>query len=127
MRILVIDDSEIVRRGIVRVLASEPGWVVCGEAEDGTEGIRKARQLSPHLILLDMSMPGLSGLETARLLREELPDVKILILSQQDETLLLPRALQVGAHGCVDKSLLSADLLSKIKSITMVPNCQSET
>jgi two-component system, NarL family, response regulator NreC len=117
MRILIIDDSEPVRRGVARLLAGEPDWLVCGEAQDGSEGIQKALQLSPDLVLLDVSMPGLSGWETTRRLRQELCGVKILILSQQDSALLLPRALQAGAQGCVDKSRLNADLVSTIKSI----------
>lgn len=117
MRILIIDDSEPVRRGIEQLLASEHGWLVCGEARDGSEGIQKALQLRPDLVLLDVSMPGLNGLETARLLRKELCDLKILILSQQDEALLLPQVLEAGAQGCLDKSRLSADLLNTIKSI----------
>jgi len=117
MRILIIDDSEAVRRGVARLLAGEQGWLVCGEARDGLEGIQKARQLFPDLVLLDVSMPGLSGLETARILRKELCDVKILILSQQDTGPLLQQAVRAGAQGCVDKSRLSPDLVDTIKSI----------
>lgn len=84
---------------------------------DGSEALRKARELLPDLILLDISMPGLNGLETARLLRQEVPKAKILLMSQHDPILLLQHALEAGAHACVDKNNLSTDLLATIKSV----------
>ena len=72
MRILMVDDNEQIRRGVMDILASKKNWNVCGEARDGTEAIWKARELLPDLILLDISMPGLNGLEAARLLRQEI-------------------------------------------------------
>jgi DNA-binding NarL/FixJ family response regulator len=118
MRILIVDDNDLVRHGIARVLASEKDWQVCGEARDGTEAMQKARQLLPNLVLLDISMPGMDGLETARRLRHEHSSVKILILSQHDPAQLLPQALAAGANGCVDKSRVSSDLVRTIKSIS---------
>jgi DNA-binding NarL/FixJ family response regulator len=117
MRILIVDDNEPVRRGIAGLLASEKDWQVCGEAENGMDAIQKVRQLLPDLVLLDISMPGLDGLETARRLRQESPRIKILVLSQHDPAHLLPRALDAGANGCLDKSRVSTDLLPAIKSI----------
>jgi two-component system, NarL family, response regulator NreC len=117
MRILVVDDNERVRHGVMKILASKPNWEVCGEAKDGMEAIQKARELLPDIILLDISMPGLDGLETARRLRQEVADAKILIMSQHDPVQVLRGALQSGAHGCVDKSHLGTDLLSSIESV----------
>ena len=118
MRILVVDDNERIRRGVFNILASKKNWNVCGEARDGMEAIRKARELLPDLILLDISMPGLNGLEAARLLRQEIADTKILLMSQYDPIPLLPGAIQAGANGCMDKSRLSTDLLSGIERIS---------
>lgn len=73
MRILIADDNDIVRRGVRGILARVANWEVCGEARDGSEALRKARELLPDLILLDISMPGTNGLEVARVLREEVP------------------------------------------------------
>lgn len=117
MRILIADDNEMVRRGVRGLLISATPWEVCGEANDGSETLRKARELLPDLILLDISMPGLNGLETARLLRQEVPKAKILVMSQHDLTLLLPHALEAGAHACVDKNNLNTDLLATIEDV----------
>jgi DNA-binding NarL/FixJ family response regulator len=117
MRVLIVDDNEAVRRGIARLLAPEKDYEVCGEAEHGVGAIQKVRELQPDLVLLDMSMPGLSGLDTARLLRREWPEIKILILSQNDAAHLLPIALDAGADGFVDKSSIATDLLRMIKSV----------
>lgn len=118
MRILIVDDNERIRRGVMVILASKKNWNVCGEASDGMEAVRKARELLPDLILLDISMPGLNGLEAARLLRQEIANAKILLMSQYDPLPLLPGAIQAGANGCVDKSRLGTDLLSSIERIS---------
>jgi DNA-binding NarL/FixJ family response regulator len=117
MRILIADDNEWVRRGVKHILAPNGNWEICGEAEDGAEAIRKAAELLPDLILLDVSMPGLNGLEAARRVHEEVPAAKIIIMSQHDPAVLLPRALEAGAHGCVDKSRLTDDLFRTIGSV----------
>ena len=122
MRILIADDNERVRRGVRGILSCEANYQVCGEAVDGADALRKARELSPDLILLDVSMPGPDGLETARLLRRETPKVKVIIMSQHDPVQLLPRAIEAGADGCVDKSRLDADLLATIQSIESTSN-----
>ena len=117
MRILIADDSDAVRRGVCGILSSEKDLEVCGEAKDGLEALQKARELLPDLILLDISMPGMNGLETARRLREEVRQVKILVISQHDPLQLLPSVLAAGAEGCVDKNRLSEDLVASIKKI----------
>jgi len=117
MRILIIDDNELVRRGVKDLISSETNWEVCGEARDGVEGIGKARELHPDMVLLDISMPGMNGLDVARILRQESGQTIILIMSQDDASQLLPGALAAGAYGCVDKSHIGTDLLAAIKNI----------
>jgi len=127
MRILIAEDNDAVRRGVVGLLSFEAGWKVCGEARDGSEALQKARELRPDLILLDISMPGMNGLEAARLLRQELPEAKILVISQHDPIQLLPRVVEAGGNGCVDKSRLATDLLASIRSIEGLPALSRET
>jgi CheY-like chemotaxis protein len=117
MRILIADDNREVRRGVAKILSSRPSWEICGEAQDGAEAIQKATELLPDLILLDLSMPGLSGVEVAQALRETVGNAKIVIMSQHDPTILLPIALQTGAHACIDKSRLVADLVPTLEKI----------
>ena len=117
MRILIADDHDIVRRGVVSILTLHPGWEVCGEAVDGASAVQKAKNLRPDLVLLDISMPVLNGLEAARLIRQELFHVKILIMSHNEAALTLPSALAAGADGCVGKDRLSADLIAAIDAL----------
>lgn len=115
MRILIADDSAMVRRGVISLLSSEPSWEICGEASDGSEALLKARTLLPDVVLLDVSMPGLNGLEVARRLRKEVPQAKIVVMSQHDPVHLLPGVLAAGGDACLDKSRLAADLVNSIK------------
>lgn len=109
----------MLRRGVIELLSSEAQWEVCGEAKDGAEALQKTRQLLPDLLLLDVSMPGMNGLEVTRLVRKEVPQIKILILTQNDPVALLPSVIAAGGNGCVDKSRLVIDLLTCIKSIVL--------
>jgi DNA-binding NarL/FixJ family response regulator len=117
VRILVVDDNERIRRGVKQILSSDASLRVCGEAVDGGEALRMARDLQPDVVLLDFCMPGLDGSEATRLLRQELPKAKIVIMSQHDPIQLWPRVQEAGAHACVDKSRLSGDLLPTLKSV----------
>ena len=121
MRIFIADDSDLVRRGVAGILSDDTSLEICGEAKDGSEAIQKAAECVPDLILLDISMPGLNGLEVARRLSRELPAAKILVMSQHDPIHLLPRALEAGADGCIDKARLAVDLLTAIDDIMERP------
>jgi DNA-binding NarL/FixJ family response regulator len=114
MRILIVDDSDIIRRVVTRILAAENRWAVCGEAKNGAEALQKAVELQPDLILLDIGMPDINGLEVARRLKVHAPRVKILVISQNDSDAMLPCVVQAGANGCVDKNRLGMDLLPAI-------------
>jgi DNA-binding NarL/FixJ family response regulator len=117
MRVLIADDNEGVRHGVAAIILSQENWEVCGEAKDGVEAIQKTRDLLPDVVLLDLGMPGVTGLEAARALRREAPGVKILLMSQNDLSVVLAGAQEAGAHGCVDKSRLHMDLLPAIESL----------
>jgi DNA-binding NarL/FixJ family response regulator len=117
MRILIADDNKLVRRGIVGLLSADKGFEVCGEASDSNETLQKAGQLKPDVILLDVSMSGTNGLNTAQLLRQQFPALKILIISQYDPHLLLARSLEAGAHGCIDKGRIGTDLVPTLRNL----------
>jgi DNA-binding NarL/FixJ family response regulator len=117
MRILVADDNDAVRRGVIGLLSAEPAWEVCGEARDGLEAVAKARDLLPDLIILDISMPGISGFEAALRLRQEVPESVILVISAHDPARMLPRVIEAGANACLDKNLLASELLTTVRSL----------
>lgn len=117
VRILIADDHEIVRRGIRSLFSLRPGWEICGEAVDGRDAVEKAKQLRPEVILLDISMPLLNGLEAARIIRKEVPDTKILMVSQHEAAHMGSKALEAGARGYVAKSDLSRELVAAVERL----------
>jgi DNA-binding NarL/FixJ family response regulator len=117
MRILIADDHHLVRRGVGDLLSKEAGWEICGEATDGAQAFQKACELNPDLVLLDISMPDGSGFEAARRIRQEIPHVKILMMSHHDPTQFVQSAIASGADGCIDKARLAPDLVATIKSL----------
>jgi DNA-binding NarL/FixJ family response regulator len=122
-QILVADDNALVRRSVIAMLSEEADLHVCGEAATGPETIQKARDLNPDLVLLDVQMPGSNGLQTAGVLHQEFPNLKIMVMSQHDASHLLPQVLAVGGNGCVDKSRMADDLCPSIRQI--LENCTS--
>jgi two-component system, NarL family, response regulator NreC len=117
MRILIADDHHMVRRGVGDLLSKEAGWEICGEATDAAQAIQKASELNPDLVVLDISMPDGSGLEAARRIRQEIPHVRILMMSHHDATQFVQSAIESGADGCIDKARLALDLVATIKSL----------
>jgi signal transduction histidine kinase len=117
MRLLIVDDHEVVRRGIRSLLADHNRWEVCGEAVDGQDAVDKARELKPDLIIMDVSMPRLNGLEATPIIRSALPDCEILILSQHESPQMVQQALKAGARGYVVKSSVARDLLVALETV----------
>jgi DNA-binding NarL/FixJ family response regulator len=116
-RILIADDHQAVRQGLRWVLEKHAGWEVCGEAADGWEALEKAKSLKPDVILLDIRMPNLGGLEAAPMIRKEVPASEILIISQQDTAESLLLALNSGAQGFVSKYAVDTDLVPAIENL----------
>jgi two-component system response regulator NreC len=121
VRILIADDNQMIRRGIASLLSNEDGYEVCGEAANAEEAIQRTNDLRPDVVLLDVSMPGTNGLNTARLLRQQAPKITILIVSHHDLKQLLPRALEAGADGCLDKARIATDLLPTLRNMLKPP------
>lgn len=117
IRILIADDHAIVRGGLKQIIATTTDIVATGEATHGAEVIDKVRQAGLDLLLLDMTMPGLSGVDLVRRVRGDKPDLPILVLSMHNEGQVVSRALRAGAAGYVTKDSDPAILLSAIRKV----------
>lgn len=108
--VLLVDDHTLFRSGIRSLLQRNPDFTIVGEASDGVEGIKRAKQLRPDVVLLDLNMPGMSGLETLQLLLQDCPDTAVIMLTVSEEAQDLTAALQAGARGYLIKNI-DADYL----------------
>jgi two-component system sensor histidine kinase UhpB len=118
MRILVVDDHELVRKGICSLLASDPRLMVCGEAVDGREAVRKTRELRPDVVIMDISMPNMNGIEATREIKSGNSEAEIVIVSQHAAPEMVRQAFNAGARGYVVKSSISRDLLEAIGKVS---------
>jgi DNA-binding NarL/FixJ family response regulator len=117
IRILIVDDHEGIRQVVRSVLMQYIGWEVCGEAADGEDAITKAKRLMPDVIILDIRMPKLGGLEAAKAIKTQLPQIKILFLTQYDPAAVLSLALQSGGQGLVSKYNMNGDLIPALEAL----------
>jgi DNA-binding NarL/FixJ family response regulator len=117
VRILLADDHEIVRHGLRRLLETQPGWKICGEAGSGREAVEKTRQLKPDIVILDHSMPELSGAEAARQILKALPQTEIVILTMHDSEQLLRDVMEAGVHGYVLKSDAMCNMVDAVNTL----------
>jgi DNA-binding NarL/FixJ family response regulator len=104
LRIMIVDDQEPVRRALRGLLKTQPTFDLCGEAQDGMEAVEKASELRPQVVLMDVSMPRLDGLEATRQILKALPDTEVLILTQHDSEQAARAAKDAGARGYLSKS-----------------------
>lgn len=114
---LIADDHKIVRQGIRKLLETEPDLEVLGEARDGHEAVKKAGQLKPDLVLMDIAMSNLNGLEATRQIKKAFPRIKILILTMHKSEEYVLQSLQAGASGYLLKDAAVEDLVSAIRSV----------
>ena len=117
VRIMVADDHEVVRRGLRALLEAQPNWQVCAEAADGRDVVKKAAELKPDVIVLDIAMPNLNGLEATRQLVKMDPAARVLILTLDDSEQLIRDVLSAGARGFLLKSDAARDLVSAVDAL----------
>jgi DNA-binding NarL/FixJ family response regulator len=116
-RILVADDHEVVRKGLIAFLKQKPEWQLCGEACNGREAIEQAAQLMPDLVVMDISMPGLNGLEATDQIVRANPSIKVLVLTLHDSEDLIRDVLNAGARGFLLKSDSVCELEAAIEAL----------
>ncbi len=117
LRILVADDHAVVRRGVKALLESQEGWEVCGEASTGREAVDEVNRLDPDIVVLDLSMPELNGLDATRRIRREAPRTQVLVLTMHHSEELAHQVFQAGARGYVLKSDADRDLVTAVESL----------
>jgi DNA-binding NarL/FixJ family response regulator len=117
LKVLLVDDHALVRRGFRRMLEDEPTIHVVGEASDGMEAVESAEKLEPDVVVMDCALPQINGIEASRRILANKPETKILMLSMHSEDTLIRQALEAGAKGYVLKNAMDLDLVSAIKKV----------
>lgn len=117
LRILVADDHDLMRRGLKALLESRPGWSICAEAHTGREAVAKAEELKPDIVILDITMPELNGVEAARRILKASPNAEILVLSMHYSDQLIRDILEAGVRGYIVKSDSDRDLLIAVEAL----------
>jgi two-component system, NarL family, response regulator NreC len=117
VRVLLVDDHAVVRAGLRMLLSADPDLVIVGEAEDGAQGLRMARDLTPDVVLMDISMPDMNGIEATRRIKELCPDVAVLALTMHEDDQYFFEMLAAGASGYVPKRAAPNDLIAAIHAV----------
>jgi DNA-binding NarL/FixJ family response regulator len=118
LRILLADDHKVVRNWLRTTLQKYDEWHVCGEACDGRQAVELALQLRPDIIVMDISMPRMNGLEATRLIKSALPQVEVLVVTLHDSREMVHGAFDAGASGLISKSTDETDLVQAIEAIS---------
>ena len=122
LKILVADDHDVVRRGLRALLEDQPGWEVCAEATTGRQAVEKTRQLKPDVVVLDVTMPELNGLEAARQILKLHPPPEVLILTMHDSEQVAQEVIKTGARGYILKSDAGRDLVTAVQTVSRHKN-----
>jgi DNA-binding NarL/FixJ family response regulator len=116
-KVLIVDDHAFIRRGVQGILKADPDWQLCGEADNGNDAVRMASELNPEAIVMDVSMPGLNGVEATRAIRKTNPNVKILLLTLHESAELVRTAFQAGINGYLLKTDAEQELVQALNVV----------
>ncbi|MGB7731227.1 MAG: response regulator transcription factor [Candidatus Acidiferrum sp.] len=116
-RVLIVDDHAFIRRGVETILQSFPEWEVCGEASNGSDAVQLANQLSPEVVLMDVTMPGMNGLEATRIIRKQHPEVKVILLTLHESSEVLRSGFRAGANGYLLKADAEEELMKALRVV----------
>jgi len=116
-RILVVDDHDVVRRGVVSVLASRPEWEICGECRNGREAVAAAAEMKPDIVIMDVSMPDMNGIEATRQILKDNSHIQVLVLTMHDSEHMARRVFAAGARGYVLKNDAGAELVPAVEAV----------
>jgi DNA-binding NarL/FixJ family response regulator len=117
IRILIADDHAVVRHGMKTILSVHSGWTVCGEAKSGAEALALANQLRPDVVIMDLNMPGMNGIEALRAIKSRWPKVEIVVLTVHSSEQLVREIIKAGARGYVMKSDADRDLVDAVSAV----------
>jgi two-component system response regulator NreC len=118
MRIIIVDDHGIVREGLKSLLQNQPDMEVIGEGQDGQVAVELVKELSPDIVILDMSMPNLNGIEATRFILQQSPDIRVVILSMHSDRHIVKETLEAGASAYVLKSNIFDEMLRALETVT---------
>ncbi len=117
MRVLLVDDHAILREGLRALLSHYPDVEIVGEAQDGIEAFHLVEELHPDIVIMDIAMPGTNGIEATRMIHQQYPQTRVLVLTQHDDWRYIKSLLQVGASGYVTKRALGVDLINALRTV----------
>jgi two-component system response regulator NreC len=117
-RVLIVDDHAFIRRGVQTLLQPYPEWELCGEAGNGNDAIRMVDELEPEVVLMDVTMPGMNGIEATRLIRSAHPNVKIILLTLHESSEVLRSGFRAGANGYLLKADAEEELMKALRVVS---------
>lgn len=116
-RVLIVDDHAFIRRGVQSILQSFPEWELCGEASNGMDAVRLANELNPDVILMDVTMPGMNGIDATRIIRRAHSQVKIVLLTLHESSEILRNGFRAGANGYLLKADAEQELMKALRVV----------
>jgi DNA-binding NarL/FixJ family response regulator len=116
-RVLIVDDHAFIRRGVQTILQPYPEWEFCGEASSGTDAVRLVEELTPEVVLMDVTMPGMNGIEATRIIRRTHPHVKVILLTLHESSEVLRAGFRAGASGYLLKADAEEELMKALRVV----------